>query len=526
MVTLKSYLSGRWQTGSGRPRILTHAITGEPIAQCTSEGLDLRAALDYARRVGGPRLRAMTFQQRAAMLKQMCDILNQHLEEFYEIAYTYGVTRADAHGDIEGGIFTLGTYSSLGRRTLPDATFLIDGDAIPMSRGGNFGGQHVWVPLEGVLMQINAFNYPSWGMLEKLGPSLLAGVPSLVKPAVDTAWLTFRMVEVLIESGVVPDGALQLLCGSVGDLLDHVTNQDMISFTGSADTSGHIRAHPAVIRNAVRLNVETDSLNSLILAPDVEPGGALFHAFIDTAAGEMRNKSGQRCTCVRRILVPKGQEGAVIDTLRESLGKIRVGDPKIKGVTMGALVNQRALTEVRERVGVLTKESDTVFGNPHRVEFEGGSSAPGKGAFLEPVLLRSRDAATAGVVNTVEAFGPVAAVMACADLNQAIEVARRGEGSLVASAYTADEATMGRLTLALAPYHGRLLMITNEQAAKESTGYGTATPVTVHGGPGRAGGGEELGGLRAVYRFMQRAAVQGSPEALKRMIEPALPRAT
>ncbi|MGQ0600386.1 MAG: phenylacetic acid degradation bifunctional protein PaaZ [Anaerolineales bacterium] len=516
MITLKSYLSGQWRAGTAEPRTLKHAITGEPIAQCSSEGLDLRAALDYARTVGGPKLRAMTFQERAALLKKMCDVLNQHLPEFHDIAYTYGVTKADATGDIEGGIFTLGTYASLGRKNLPNAQVLADGDAIPMSKGGGFGGQHLWVSREGVLIQINAYNYPAWGMLEKLGPSLLAGVPSLVKPAVETAWLTHRMVEVLIESGVMPEGALQLLCGSVGDLLDHVTGQDMIAFTGSAKTAQKIRLHPTVARHAVRLNVETDSLNSLILAPDVDSSSPLFTAFIKTAVTEMTHKSGQRCTCVRRILVPQEREAVVINALKAELSKVHVGDPRAEGVTMGALINQNALRDVRGRVAALLAETEIVFGDPQRAEFQGGTGHGG--AFMEPILLRARATSTARAVNEVEAFGPVATVMAYRDLDHAIEIAKRGEGSLVASVYTTDEAAMAKLTLGLAPYHGRLLMITNEAAANESTGHGTATPVTVHGGPGRAGGGEELGGLRAVYHFMQRVAVQGDPQALARLV--------
>ncbi len=515
MIQLKSYARGQWHEGTGEGRVLHHAVTGEPIASVDSTGLDLAAMLDHARAVGGPALRAMHMRERAALLRKIAQVLNEHLPELYEIAATYGATKRDAWVDIEGGIAAIAVFASLGRRHLPESNFLVDGGVERLSKEGTFVGCHIRVPLEGVAVQINAFNFPSWGMLEKLGPSLLAGMPTIVKPATPTAWLTVRMVELIIESGVLPEGSLQLISGSVGDLLDHLTCQDVLAFTGSAKTGCTIRSHPNLVKNAVRVNVEADSLNAAVLGPDVEPDSPLFALFIKEVVSEMTGKAGQKCTAIRRILVPAARESAVIDALKARLTGTTVGDPsnpEVK-VRMGPLVDRGAVETARRGIAQLAQEAQIVSGDPQRGEFaaEGGGTA---GAFLEPILLRATDPANATVVHEVEVFGPVATVLAYDDNASAAALVRKGGGSLVASAFSEDADFIRDLTFAIAPFHGRLLLM-NEKAAGESTSHGIVMPQLVHGGPGRAGGGEELGGLRAVHHYMQRLALQGDPERLE-----------
>ena len=468
--------------------------------------------LEYGRNVGGPALRAMTFPQRGELLKKMAGVLNGHLEEFYEIAAAYGATKRDAWMDVEGGIGTLFVYSSLGRKALPDSSFIVDGEVAGLSKEGTFVGRHIRVPLEGVAVQINAFNFPAWGMLEKLASSLLAGMPALVKPATSTAWLAYRMVERLIESGVMPEGTLQLVCGSVGDLLHHMTCQDVLGFTGSASVGCKLKSHPNLVANSVRFNMEADSLNCIMLGHDVAADSPTFGKFVREILNEMRVKAGQKCTAIRRILVPADREQAVIEAITAKLSGTVVGDPAVEGVKMGPLVNRSALRDAREGIAVLSEECEIVHGDPDRSDFEGADGE--KGSFLEPILLRCKDAASAVKVHEVEVFGPVATVIGYADDDQALALARKGGGSLVATLYSEDEALARKLTFGLAPFHGRL-MVMNEQASGESTGHGVAMPQLVHGGPGRAGGGEELGGLRSVYHYMQRTALQGTPERLE-----------
>ncbi len=512
MITLKSYFCGEWQAGDGDGRPLFHAVTGEQVAACSTDGFDFKAMLEYGRNVGGPALRAMTFPQRGELLKKMAGVLNAHLPEFYEIAAAYGATKKDAWVDIEGGIGTLFVYSGLGRKALPDKTFLVDGEVAGLSKGGTFVGRHIHVPLEGVAVQINAYNFPAWGMLEKLVSSILAGMPALVKPATSTCWLTYAMVEKLIESGVMPDGTLQLVCGSVGDLLDHMTCQDVLGFTGSARVGNKLKAHPTIVSNSVRFNMEADSLNCIVLGSDVGTDSPTFGKFIREIINEMRTKAGQKCTAIRRILVPQASQQAVVDALKAKLAGIVVGDPAVEGVKMGPLVNQSALRDAREGIAVLAEEAEIVHGDPQRNDFEGGTAD--KGAFLEPILLSCKDASSAVKIHEVEVFGPAATVIGYTDDAQAVELARRGGGSLVATLYSEDDALASKLTFGLAPYHGRLLLM-NDHATGESTGHGIAMPQLVHGGPGRAGGGEELGGLRSIYHYMQRTALQGSPERLE-----------
>ncbi|HSF19083.1 MAG TPA: phenylacetic acid degradation bifunctional protein PaaZ [Vicinamibacteria bacterium] len=516
MITLQSYVRGEWKAGVGPPRLVRHAVTGEAIAQASSEGIDLSAMLDHARTKGGPALRAMTFPERASILKEMAGVLNQHLDELHAIAASYGATPKDARFDVEGGIGTLAFYASLGARKLPNSCFLVDGDAVPLSRDGNFVGRHVYVPLEGAAVQINAYNFPSWGMLEKFAPAFLSGVPSIVKPATPTAWLAHRLVEILIEARVVPEGTLQLVCGSVGDLLSHLTCQDIVCFTGSAATGAAIRSHPTIVKNAVRFNIEADSLNCILLGPDVTPGSTSYDHFLKEILSEMTVKAGQKCTAIRRVLVPEERSSLVVDALKERLAAIRVGDPREEGVRMGPLVDADAVRSAREGISRLRKEADVVFGDPERSDF-----ASQGGFFMEPVLLLCRDQLEARAIHEVEVFGPVATVINYDSVEQALELARRGDGSLVGTIFSDDEAFVRQATFALAPYHGRL-MVMDAKSAPESTGHGIVMPHLVHGGPGRAGGGEELGGQRSLYHYMQRVALQGDPERLEKLLAPAL----
>jgi oxepin-CoA hydrolase/3-oxo-5,6-dehydrosuberyl-CoA semialdehyde dehydrogenase len=512
MVTLESYACGEWKRGRGKPRVLRHAVTGEPMAEVSSEGVDFGAMLRFGRERGGPPLRKMTFPERAAILKKMAGALNQHLEELREIAASYGATPKDARLDVDGGIGTLAFYASLGAKQLPESRILVDGEASPLSKGGNFVGRHVYVPLEGVAVQINAYNFPSWGMLEKLAPALLAGMPSLVKPATPSAWLAFRMVQILIASGVVPEGALQLVSGSVGDLLSHLTCQDVVSFTGSASTGEKIRTHPAIVRNAVRVNVEADSLNCILLGPDVAPGSPTFEHFEKEVVAEMTVKAGQKCTAIRRVLIPEERARDVIRELGRSLAAIHVGDPRKDGTEMGPLVDEDALASARQGIKKLEAEAEIVSGDPERKDFE-----PKGGYFMEPVLLHCRDPKRAAAIHEVEVFGPVATLLSYRGPDEAIELARKGGGSLVGSIFSEDEDFVARTTLGLAPYHGRL-MVMNAKSAPESTGHGVVMPHLVHGGPGRAGGGEELGGLRSLHHYMQRVALQGDPDRLEKLL--------
>jgi len=518
MITLKNYACGEWTAGDEEGRVLHHAVTGEKIATCSSRGLDFAAMLAWGRTKGGPTLRAMHFPERAALLKTMAATLNENLEELHHIAASYGATRHDAMLDIEGGIGALGFFGSMGAKKLPPSGFLTDGESIPLSKPGHFAGRHIYVPLEGVAIQVNAYNFPAWGMLEKLAPSLLAGMPSIVKPATPTAWLAFRMVQILIDSGVMPPGTLQLICGSVGDLFDHLTCQDVISFTGSASTGEKIRSHPRVVRNAVRVNIEADSLNAIVLGPDVAPGSPDMEHFTEEVLREMTIKAGQKCTAIRRVLVPADKEQALIDALVEKLRSVRVGDPQREGVRMGPLVDRAALESARRGIEQLGGETEVVFGDPHKTEFEGEGTEGG--FFMEPILLRATNPDTAQAVHDIEIFGPVATILAYRDVDEALRLARRGGGSLVASVYSEDEDFIREMTFGLAPYHGRLMMM-SATAAPESTGHGVVMPHLVHGGPGRAGGGEELGGPRSLHHYMQRIALQGDPARLDRLCAPA-----
>jgi len=510
-MQLQSYIGGAWHSGRGALVAMRDATTGEIVAEASSAGIDFAAALRHARQLGGPALRALTFHERAALLKALAKRLTECKEEFYALSYRTGATRSDSWIDIDGGIGTLFAFAGKGGRELPNARLYLDGAVEGLSKAGTFAGQHIYVSREGAAVHINAFNFPVWGMLEKLAPALLAGMPAIVKPATATAYLTELVVHRIVESGILPAGALQLVCGGLGDLFEHLNCQDFVSFTGSADTAARLRAHPNVIRHSVPFIAETDSLNSSILAPDAAPGTAEFDLFVKEVAREMTVKAGQKCTAIRKVLVPAAAAGDVIAALRAALGKVIVGDPRAEGVGMGPLASLQQRVEVRARIAELRGEADLVVGNPDAFEVRGADRQ--RGAFVPPVLLLCREPQTARALHATEAFGPVATVAAYRDVEDAIALARRGAGSLVASVFSADDDLAGRFVRGLAPYHGRILVV-NRHCAHESTGHGSPLAALVHGGPGRAGGGEELGGVRGVLRYMQRTAVQGSPDTL------------
>ena len=509
MPVLRSYVSGQWTAPpDGRP--VRDAVTGEEVARISSEGIDLGAALDYGRQVGGPALRALTFHERAALAKAVGGMLREHRDELYALSARTGATLGDSKFDVDGGIGVLLSYASQARRELPNDTVYAEGAVEPLGRGGQFTGQHILTPRLGVAVQVNAFNFPVWGPLEKMAPALIAGVPTLVKPASQTAYVTARLVELIIESGILPDGSLQLLCGSAGDLLDHLGEQDLLGFTGSASTARQLRAHPNVVARAVRFNAEADSLNCSILGPDATPGTPEFDLYVRQLVTEMTVKAGQKCTAIRRAFVPAGQLDAVIDAVRARLEKIVIGNPADDTVRMGALASLEQREEVRRSLKALESAGRLVFGDPEHVQVVGADAD--RGAFISPLLVRCDDASRAEP-HEVEAFGPVSTVMGYTGTDEVIELAARGRGSLAGSVVTGDAGFARRVVLGLAPWHGRILVL-DQDDAKESTGHGSPLPMLVHGGPGRAGGGEEMGGIRGVLHHMQRTAVQASPRML------------
>ena len=510
-MKLQSYVCGEWRSGAGPGVALRDASTGEPVAEASSDGIDFAAVLRYARDQGGPPLRTMTFHERAGLLRALAKRLLEFKDEFYALSYCTGATKDDSWSDIDGGIGTVFALAGKATRELPNGKVYLDGGLEGLSKGGSFVGQHIYVPREGAAVHINAFNFPVWGMLEKLAPSLIAGVPAIVKPATATAYLTELVVRRIIDSGILPGGALQLVCGSLGDLFDHLTCQDFVSFTGSAHTAARLRVHPAVIRHAVPFTAETDSLNSSILAPDAVPGTTEFDLFIKEVGREMTVKAGQKCTAIRKALVPAALADDVIAALETTLRQVVVGDPRADGVRMGPLVGLAQRSDVLSHLAELRREANLVLGNPDAFEIKGADRE--RGAFLPPLLLLCREPHAARAVHEVEAFGPVATVVPYRDTADAIALARRSAGSLVASVFCADEPQASRFVFGLAPYHGRILVV-NGVCARESTGHGSPLAPLVHGGPGRAGGGEELGGIRGVLHYMQRTAVQGSPDSI------------
>lgn len=520
--TLKNYARDQWfESVSGLVEIRS-AIDNSVVARAGTEGLDFAAILDHARTVGGPNLRRMTFHERAYMIKGLASAIMAHKDALYSISATTGATRSDSWIDIEGGAGTLFVMSSKARRELPDGHVLTDGDFEPIGRRGTFVGQHVYTSRPGAAVHINAFNFPVWGMLEKLGPALLAGLPAIVKPATQGAQVAEACVRIMIGSGLLPKGALQLLVGPVGDLFEHLTCQDVVSFTGSAATAAKLKNHPVVLREAVSFVAEQDSLNASILAPDAQPGTPEFDLFVKEVVREMTTKAGQKCTAIRRALVPAELLAQAEAAIRSRLEKVVVGNPEHEGVTMGALASMKQLADVREKARLFATEAELVFGDPELVDAAGVE--PNTGAFISPMLFRADKPWEARVIHDVEAFGPVATLMPYHGVDDAIALANRGKGSLVLSIFTYDPA-LGRTFLEGAgAYHGRILFIDRDCAA-ESTGHGSPLPMLIHGGPGRAGGGEELGGVRGVKHYMQRSALQGSPRTLSGIVDKWLPGA-
>ena len=502
---LLNYAFDRWTPGGGDLAEIPSAIDGTPVATIGSGGIDFGGMARHAREVGGPALRKMTFHERARMLKALGQAITARKEELYELNYLTGATRKDGWIDIEGGAGTLFSFSSKGRRELPDAHVLMDGALEPLSKNGTFVGQHVYTSLQGTALHINAFNFPVWGMLEKLAPTLLAGMPAIVKPASATAYLAEAAFRVMLESGVLPTGAVQLIVGGVGDLFDHLTGQDVVSFTGSASTALKLRTHPAVMRESVRFIAEQDSLNASVLGPDAAPGTPEFDLFVREVAIEMTVKAGQKCTAIRRAMAPVEYLDAVERALAERLASTKVGDPRAEDTRMGALVSLSQREDVRQKIAELEAAgAKIVAGDPSA---ETGIAG---GAFLSPVLLRADDPWKSTAVHDVEPFGPVSTIMPYRDMDDAIALANRGKGSLALSLFTHSPDLARDFIRGAAAYHGRMLVI-DRTNSKESTGHGSPLPVLVHGGPGRAGGGEEMGGVRGVKHYMQRTAIQSSP---------------
>jgi oxepin-CoA hydrolase/3-oxo-5,6-dehydrosuberyl-CoA semialdehyde dehydrogenase len=502
---LLNYAFDRWTPGEGQLAEIASAIDGTPVTRTGSGGLDFAGMLKHAREAGGPALRRMTFHERARMLKALGQAIMARKEELYELNYLTGATRKDGWIDIEGGAGTLFSFSSKGRRELPDAHVLMDGALEPLSKSGSFVGQHIYTPLQGAAVHINAFNFPVWGMLEKLAPTLLAGVPAIVKPASATSYLTEAAFRVMIEAGVLPAGAVQLIVGGVGDLFDHLTGQDVVSFTGSASTALKLRTHPVVMRESVRFIAEQDSLNASVLGPDAAPGTPEFDLFVREVAIEMTVKAGQKCTAIRRAMAPAQYLDAVQSSLAERLASTKVGDPRAEDTRMGALVSTAQRDDVRQKIAELEAAGAKIVAGDPSAE----SPVPG-GAFLPPVLLRADDPWATSAVHDVEPFGPVSTIMPYKDMDDAIALANRGKGSLALSLFTHSQDAARDLIRGAAAFHGRMLVI-DRTNAKESTGHGSPLPVLVHGGPGRAGGGEEMGGIRGVKHYMQRTAIQSSP---------------
>ncbi len=510
MFTLENYVTGKWIRGDGEGQSLYDAVNGQLIGHAGSEGLDFAGILEYGRRKGNPALRNMSFQERGLMLKALALHLRRHLEKFYTISYQTGATRADSWVDIEGGIGNLFSYASL-RRKFPDQGYCLDGDPHLLGKAGTFMGHHLLVPKEGVAIHINAFNFPVWGMLEKIAVNLLAGVPAVVKPATVSSFLTEAVAREIVASGILPDGAFQLICGHAGDMLDHVTAQDVITFTGSAATGLMLKSSKHILASNTPFTMEADSLNCIVLGDDVTPGMPEWDIFIKEVRREMTTKCGQKCTAIRRIFVPKNKLDDICTALGKALAQTVIGNPLNEKVRMGSLAGEGQRREVKNQVQKLLASSHIIYGSLDSVEVMDADAV--KGAFISPLLLLNEDPFNGREAHEVEAFGPVSTLMPYRDMEAAIELSCMGRGSLVSSIVTADSRIAKRYVMGAGPYHGRILIL-NEQCAKESTGHGSPLPLLVHGGPGRAGGGEEMGGVRGVKHYMQRVAIQGSPDMI------------
>lgn len=510
MYKLENYITGNWITGDGDGQQLYNAVTGENIGAATTKGLDFKSITDYARTVGNPALRKMTFHQRGNMLKALALHLRNHLDKFYQLSYQTGATKADSWIDIEGGIGNLFANASL-RRKFPDDVICIDGESHNFGKNNTFMGTHILSPKEGVAIHINAFNFPVWGMLEKIAVNLLAGMPAIVKPATVTSYLTEAVVKEIIASKILPEGSLQLICGSAGDLLDHVTSQDVVTFTGSASTGLMLKSNPNILRENTPFTMEADSLNCIVLGEEVTPGSAEWDIFVKEVRKEMTMKAGQRCTGIRRIFVPENKMEDMWKAIGTALSQTVIGNPLNEKVRMGSLAGETQRKEVKEQVQKLLASSQIVYGSLDSVEVLDADAS--KGAFISPVLLMNEKPFEATAAHEVEAFGPVSTIMPYKNLDEAIVLSKLGKGSLVSTIVTADYKQARQYVIGAATHHGRILVL-NEECAKENTGHGSPLPLLVHGGPGRAGGGEEMGGIRGVKHYLQRTAIQGSPTTI------------
>lgn len=510
MYTLENYVLGKWIKGDGEGQPLFNAITGEQIAIATTKGVDFKDILHYGRTEGNPALRKMSFHERGLMLKGLALHLRNHLDRFYQISYQTGATRADSWVDIEGGIGNLFSYASL-RRKFPDEPFCLDGEHHILGKANTFMGHHLLIPKEGVAVHINAFNFPVWGMLEKIAVNLLAGMPAVVKPATATSFLTEAVVKEIIASGILPAGALQLICGSAGDILQHVTAQDVVTFTGSASTGLMLKSTPSILSQNVPFTMEADSLNCIVLGNDVTPDMPEWDIFLKEVRKEMTTKCGQKCTAIRRIFVPADKLEDVQIALGKALSQTTIGNPLNEKVRMGSLAGETQRQEVKAQVQKLLASSQLIYGSLDSVEVIDADAH--KGAFISPILLLNQSPFQSKEVHEIEAFGPVATLMPYDHLDDAIQLAKMGKGSLVSSIVTADKKVARSYVVGAGMYHGRILVLNND-CAKESTGHGSPLPLLVHGGPGRAGGGEEMGGIRGVKHYMQRVAIQGSPDMI------------
>lgn len=521
ITTLHNFIMGR-EVPCSPTHTLHNAVTGDAIYLAGTQGTDYKAMLDYARKTGNPALRKMTFHERARMLKALALHLTAKKDMFYQVSYATGATKADSWIDIDGGIGNLFVYASKGRRELPDEPFLLDGNPEMLSKNGTFIGQHIAVPLEGCAIHINAFNFPVWGMLEKIAVNLLAGMPCIVKPATLTCFLTEVVAKEIIASGILPTGAFQWLCGSLGDMLDHVDCQDVVTFTGSAATGMMLKNKASIVSNAVRFNMEADSLNCSILGPDAAPGTEEFALFVKEVVREMTVKAGQKCTAIRRILVPENYAEAVAKAVKDKISTTVIGNPLAEGVRMGPLAGTEQVKDVREKVKQLMKSCETLFGDADTVQVKDADST--RGAFMSQVLLYCANPLSNADPHTIEAFGPCATIMPYKDAAEAGVISKMGKGSLCSSVFTADDGFARQMVMETACMHGRMVLI-NRWCAGESTGHGSPMPHMVHGGPGRAGGGEEMGGVRGVHHYMQRTALQGSPTTLMRITNTYMPKA-
>ena len=509
-MKLGNYVLGSWQEGSDAGKPLFNAINGEQIALATSAGLNFGDILDYGRTKGGPSLRKMTFQERGLMLKALALHLMSKKKSYYDLSWATGATKVDSWIDIEGGIGNLFANASL-RKQFPDLPYYVDGETTPLSKGGSFIGHHIMVPKQGIAVHINAFNFPVWGMLEKIAVNLMAGVPAVVKPATITCFLTELVVKDIVASGILPEGSLQLICGSANGILDHAESEDVITFTGSATTGKMLKSHPRIIDKAIPFNMEADSLNCSVLGEDAKPGTVEFELFIKEVRKEMTVKAGQKCTAIRRIMVPENLVEDVQIALGKALAKTTLGDPQVEGVRMGALAGEAQVREVKERVLQLSESQEVVYGDLNQFVVIGADKQ--KGAFMAPILFRNDDPFNKTDVHEMEAFGPVSTILPYKNMDEAILLAQMGKGSLVSSIVTANDDLAREYVIGAANMHGRILVL-NADCAAESTGHGSPMPLLTHGGPGRAGGGEEMGGKRGVLHYMQRTAIQGSPTTL------------